>query len=148
MQKQKKQSKLKRSNIIDIPIYDSMFHRFIHVFVGEQGDSYNKIKNIYKTGDWIGNIIRGKEFKDYFFDSSGCTMSLMDSSSEKESIIIVWVNTVDDDSLVHELSHVSAIILFNAGINHDIENQETFAYFIGNLYKEVIDTYKEEKEKE
>jgi hypothetical protein len=78
--------------------------------------------------NWISGPSPGK----------ACTTYLIHDSCTNQMSVMVWIRNLDEcksSIFAHECSHAAMEIFNYIGATVDLENQEPFAYLIGNLVR-------------
>ena len=131
-------TKLKHTKTIPVDIgkryfviYDSIFHRRIHVLLNHDSKSYAK---------WLSKMraieVDGSNFDDF----AGFSSTVTPKSGPTEFVIFVrefeW-SIKSQGTLIHEIVHTVMKIWDSNNIPHDLSTQEFLAHSIHNLYEDI-----------
>ena len=123
----------KQKNSHIVYVYDlTPYPRKLWVVIGED---YEFIKSKFT---WMeqGDDFVGFPPKDLWSNgASGCTFGKIMEKSTLDYGILVWIIGKPTGSIIaHESFHVTSTLFEEAGVEYDAENQEVFAYQIGQVY--------------
>lgn len=116
-----------KSKITNFSIQDKMYNRSFDVYIGNREECSKKILKRYKL------TLNEDE---QLFESDGCSLVLKSDDCNYHNII--WLSFIDIELLVHECFHAISAVLNAAGIKHTEETEETYAYYVGFLVREIM----------
>lgn len=101
-------------------------------FIVVIGDMEKEINKDYSPNDdrcnWIGKPSEGTAGRTY----------LIHNSDTNQIEVMIWVPSIEEckgSVFAHECSHAAMEIFNYIGASVDLENQEPFAYLLGNLFR-------------
>ena len=101
-------------------------------FIVVIGDMEEELNHGYAPNEESCNWISGPSE-----ETAGRTYLIHDSDTNQMSVM-VWIRNLDEckgSVFAHECSHAAMEIFNYIGATVDLENQEPFAYLIGNLFR-------------
>lgn len=118
---------LKQPNWCNFQVTDNIYNRIVDVYIGDRKKTISCINKKYDLKESIKKSITTV--------SGGVTILL--KSEDDNEYYIVWLEQVVDEYIAHECFHLVYMIMNALSITLQESNQESWAYYIGFLVKEI-----------
>lgn len=123
----RRRNQLQPNQVISFNIGDDLFKKDFAIYIGNMGSVKKKLTRTYPGVDWSTTFEEGY---------AGLVTQIKDMETAG-TIYVVWLESVNYDTLVHECFHVIYDALKVDGITLSEPTNEVFAYYLGWLFKQI-----------
>jgi hypothetical protein len=110
-------------------IRDPVYGRIYCVYIGNRNECIKKIDKRFHLSKSLGSKI----------PEGSAGLALEVESKDEEFISILWSSDININYITHECMHLCYMTLHRAGIDLSDDTNETYAYYLGFLVRDIVD---------